>query len=315
MPSREVSCPKHHMRVVVGGATGFIGTALVRALLARGDQVTILSLHPVRAGRLGSEVEVREWHPPAVDDWAGALIGADAAVNLSGTPVIKPWQPWTTSEKAKIRNSRVDSTYALVEALRLADPRPPVFVSQSAIGYYGDRGSDVLTEEAPAGADFLAAVVRDWEAAALPAEDAGVRLVRTRTAVVLGKGGEMPLLELPFKLFLGGTLGRPDQWFSWIHLSDLVSLILFAIDNEEVRGAVNASAPHPVTMTTFCQQLGAALHRPSWVPFYPLLLRLALGQRANMLLASQRVIPERARELGFVFQHPDPGEALSSIYA
>jgi uncharacterized protein len=303
------------MRVVVGGATGFIGTALVGALLARGDDVTILSVHPARARRLRPEVEVREWHPPAVDDWAGALIGAEAVVNLSGTPVIKPWQPWTRPEKAKIRNSRIDSTHALVEGLRLADPRPSVFVSQSAIGYYGNRGSDVLTEEAPPGADFLATVVRDWEAAALPAEEAGVRVVRTRTAVVLGKGGEMPLLELPFKLFLGGTLGRPDQWISWIHLSDLVSLILFAIDDSEARGAINAAAPHPVTMKTFCQQLGAALHRPSWVPLYPLLLRLALGQRAKMLLASQRVVPERARELGFVFQHPDPDEALRSIFA
>jgi uncharacterized protein (TIGR01777 family) len=260
-------------------------------------------------------VEAREWHPPALGDWTGSLIAADAVVNLSGTPVVKPWQPWTTAEKAKIRSSRVDSTKALVEAIGLAQPRPAVFVNQSAIGYYGDRGSDVVTEETSAGDDFLASVVRDWEEAALPVEEAGVRLVRTRTAVVLGRGGEMPLLELPFKLFLGGTFGRSDQWFSWIHLDDLISLILFATDNQQVRGAINASAPHPVTMKTFCSELGAALHRPSWVPFYPLLLRIGLGQRAKVMLASQRVMTERARELGFEFQYPDPGEALRSIYA
>jgi uncharacterized protein (TIGR01777 family) len=304
------------MRVVVGGATGFIGSALVQALLQRGDEVTALATNGERARRqFGSAVEVREWHPPAMDrDWPGAIIGADAVVNLAGTPVIKPLQPWTKAEKAKVRNSRVDSTHALVEAIRAADPRPRVFVNQSAVGYYGESGDTAVTEDHPAGAGFMASVVRDWEAAAQPAEEMGVRLVVMRTAVVLGNGGEMPLLALPFKLFAGGTLGRPGQWFSWIHLEDEVGLILHAIDHDDVRGPINAGAPHPVTMDVFSKELGAALHRPSWVPFYALMFRIGLGQRSEAMLTSLRVLPERARASGYVFKHPDVDEALNSIF-
>lgn len=304
------------MRVVIGGATGFLGSALVRALLQRGDTVTALATNPEAARRqFGSAVEVREWHPPAMGgDWPGSVIGADAVVNLAGRPVVQPLQPWTASEKAKIRNSRVDSTVALVEAIKAADPRPPVFVSQSAIGYYGDGGDAVLTEASPSGSGFMASVVVDWEEAARPIEEFGVRLVTLRSAVVLGQGGEMPLLALPFKLFLGGKLGRTNQWFSWIHLEDEIALILHAIDTEGLQGPVNASAPHPVTMDVFSKELGAAMHRPTWVPFYPLMFRIGLGQRSAILLTSQRVLPERARQSGYVFKHPDVDEALQSIF-
>jgi uncharacterized protein len=303
------------MRVVVGGATGFIGSALVRALLQRGDSVTALAQNAARARtQFGSAVEVREWHPPALADWSGAVIGADAVVNLAGVPVIQPLKPWTASERNRIRSSRVDSTRALVDAMRAADPRPGVFVSQSAIGYYGDAGDHVLTESSGSGSDFMASVVVDWEAAARPVEDAGVRLAITRTAIVLGNGGEVPLLTLPFKLFFGGTLGRKDQWCSWIHLEDEVGLILHAIDHDDLHGPINASAPHPVTMDTFSHELGAALHRPCWFPLYPLLFRLALGKRSQALLTSQRVIPDRAMASGYVFAHPDIDEALHSIF-
>lgn len=303
------------MRVVVGGATGFIGSALVQALLARGDEVTVLATSAERAReRFGSAVEVREWHPPAPGAWSGAVIGADAVVNLAGIPVIKPFQPWTAAEKRAIRGSRVDSTAALVQAMQAADPRPRVFVSQSAIGYYGDHGDALLVEEGAPGDDFMASVVKDWEAAARPIEAAGVRLVMPRTAIVLGKGGEMPLLALPFKLFFGGVLGHKDQWFSWIHLDDEIGLILHAIDNEAVKGPINASAPHPVTMETFSRELGAALHRPCWFPLYPLLFRAGLGQRAQALLTSQRVIPDRATALGYTFTYPHVDQALRAIF-
>lgn len=303
------------MRVVVGGATGFIGSALVRALLARGDEVTVLATSAARAReRFGSAVEVREWHPPASGEWTGAVIGADAVVNLAGTPVIKPFQPWTAEEKHRIRASRVDSTAALVQAIQAAEPRPRVFVSQSAIGYYGDHGDALLIEESAPGGDFMASVVQEWEAAARPVEAAGVRLVLPRTAIVLGKGGEMPLLALPFKLFFGGVLGHKDQWFSWIHLDDEIGLILHAIDNEEAKGPINATAPHPVTMETFSRELGSALHRPCWFPLYPLLFRLGLGQRSQALLTSQRVTPDRATALGYTFKYPNVDEALKAVF-
>jgi uncharacterized protein (TIGR01777 family) len=303
------------MRVVVGGATGFIGTALVRALLQRGDQVTVLARNAASARRtFGSAVEVREWHPPALGEWGGAVIGADAVVNLAGVPVIEPTKPWTASQKALIRSSRVDSTHALVEAIRVADPRPRVFVSQSAIGYYGDGGSALLTESSLPGSDFMASVVIDWERAAQPVDEVGVRLVTLRTAVVLGNGGEVPLLTLPFKLFFGGNLGRAGQWFSWIHLDDEIGLILHAIDSESVSGPLNATAPHPVTMETFSHELGHALHRPCWFPLYPLLFRVALGQRSTALLTSQRVGPEKAVATGYEFKFADVDTALQSLF-
>jgi uncharacterized protein len=303
------------MRVVIGGATGFIGSALVQALLRRGDQVTALSQNAASARRqFGSAVEVREWHPPAQGGWSGAVIGADAVVNLAGVPVIEPLKPWTASQRALIRSSRVDSTRALADAIRAADPRPGVFVSQSAMGYYGDGGSALLTESSPPGSDFLSSVVVDWEAAARGVEEAGVRLVTLRTAVVLGHGGEMPLLTLPFKLFMGGVLGRAGQWISWIHIDDEVGLILHALDNDAVSGPMNASAPHPVTMDTFSHELGLALHRPTWFPLYPLFFRVMLGKRAVVLLASERVAPEKARETGYEFKYADVDTALQSLF-
>lgn len=302
------------MRVIVAGGTGFIGSALVRALHDRGDQVSVLALHPERVGpQFGAGVQGLEWHPPVVGPWADALSGADAVINLAGHRVVQPLNPWTASEKARILSSRVDSTRALVEALRAAQPRPATFINGSAIGCYGSQGNVVLTEESPPGNDFLAGVVKQWEAAARPAEELGVRLVLLRTANVLGDGGLLPQLALPFKLYLGGDLGPPGQWFSWIHLQDEVDLIIHALTHDTVRGPVNATSPNPVTMSEFSHDLGAALHRPVWVPLVPLFLRVALGQRAQAVLSSQRVEPEVALSTGYVYRHPQVEEALRSI--
>lgn len=300
------------MRVVVGGATGFIGSALVRALLERGDQVVVLAINPSRAHReFGGTVEVWQWQPPTIGPWADAVDGADAIVNMAGYPVAEPTKPWTADRRALILKSRIDSTRALVETVQSVKRKPSVFVNQSAIGYYGSRGDRLLTEASPAGDDFLADVVSQWEAAARPVEKFGVRLVILRTGIVLGRGGGLvKQLELPFKLFAGGTMGYPGQWVSWIHLEDEVGVVLCALDNPDMRGIVNAVAPAPVTMQTFSSALGAALGRPSWVPFLWAPMKLLLGRRAEAVLASQRVEPTELVRIGYEFEYRDVEAAL-----
>lgn len=305
------------MKVIVGGGTGFIGSALVRALLMRGDQVAVLarSEGAVRQ-RFGPGVQALEWNPPQPGLWMEAFNEADAVVNLAGYPVVKPQEPWTPAVKAKIRNSRVDSTRAFVQAISQAHHRPDVFLNQSAIGYYGSQRDRILTEESLPGNDFLAGVVQEWEAAARPVEDFGVRLVLMRTGIVLDRGrGALAQFELPFKLFLGGTMGAPDQWVSWIHIDDEVDLMIYALTHDQMRGPVNATAPNPVTMDVFSRELGQSLHRPSWVPMVGVGMKLLLGQRAQALLASQRVLPEAAKAAGYLFRHAQSGAALRAIYA
>lgn len=306
------------MRIVVAGATGYLGRALVRALLERGDRVVALVRNETSAQRmLGHDVEVRSWNPPQPGPWVADLNGADAVVNLAGEP-ISPTSPtqaltkrWTAAEKARIRSSRVDLTRALADAIVAASPRPKVFANQSAIGYYGDVGDTPLTESSPPGSDFLAHLVADWEAAARPVEEAGVRLVLLRTAVVLGPGGgALSMMALPFRFFAGGTVGEPGQWFSWIHLDDEVGLILYALDNDAMRGPINASSPNPVTMEVLSRQIGQALHRPTWVPFMGKALRLGLGEQGQSILASLRVLPEAAQALGYQFRYTDSAEAV-----
>jgi uncharacterized protein (TIGR01777 family) len=240
-----------------------------------------------------------------------AVEGADAVVNLSGVKVVDPFKPWTRRYRDAVLRSRVDSTTALVDAIRRAERRPSVMVNQSAIGFYGSQGDRVLTEFSPPGSDFLADVVQAWEAAARPAEDLGVRLVLLRTAVVLGRGGGLlPQFRLPFKLFFGGTMGRPDQWFSWIHLDDEVGVFIHALTHQDVSGPVNSAAPNPVTMRDFSRSLGHALKRPTWIPLVWLGMKIFLGRRSEAVLASQRVQPEILISHGYRFKYPEVEAAL-----
>ncbi|MGI8824354.1 MAG: TIGR01777 family oxidoreductase [Chloroflexota bacterium] len=303
------------MKIVISGATGFIGSHLVRALEARGDKVVALTRNVLRASRaLGPGVDVMEWNPSKPGEWVEAVNGAGAVVNLAGETVVSPTKPWTAGEKTRIRASRVDTTRALVAAIAQASAKPPVFVNASAIGYYGSRGDVQLTESSPPGSDFLARLCVDWEAAAKEVEPAGVRLVLVRTGIVLGKdGGVLPMLALPFRFFAGGTMGNPGQWVSWIHIDDEVGLMLSAIDNREMKGPINLTAPNPVTMERFSRDIGRTLERPSWVPAIGLAMKLGLGERGSVLLASQRVLPEVAQQSGYTFRYIDSAVAIRSL--
>jgi uncharacterized protein len=279
------------MKVAITGGSGFIGRAVAERLRASGHSVIAVSLRAA----------------PRPDDFAGC----QAVVHLAGEPVA---QRWTTAARERILNSRIQGTRALVAALR-HEP-PAVLVSASAIGYYGSRGDEILTESSPAGSDFLAQVALGWEREARAAETSGVRVVTPRIGLVLGRGGgALAKMATPFRLGVGGRLGSGKQWMSWIALDDLVSLVEFAVTNTTLRGPVNAVAPHPVTNVDFTRELAAALHRPAIFPVPEFALKLLFGDMSQMLLGSQRVIPEAVLHAGFGFRFTEARDALRQIFA
>jgi uncharacterized protein (TIGR01777 family) len=285
------------MRVAVTGSHGTIGSALVHSLEADGHEV----VRVVRGAPTGAN-ELR---------LGDALDGIDAVVNLAGEPVEKRWTP---DQKRKVLASRVDTTKAIAHAIATATNGPKVLVSGSAIGFYGDTHGDVVDETGPTGDDFLAEVVRQWEAATAEAEAAGVRVVHARTGIVqTAKGGALKRQLLPFKLGLGGKIGDGKFWVSWISLDDEVRALRFALDNESISGPVNLTAPNPVTNADYTKALGAALHRPTVAVIPKAALKVALGgELVDTLLTSQRVIPQRLLDAGFVFHHPDIAEGMKA---
>jgi uncharacterized protein (TIGR01777 family) len=303
-------------RVVITGATGGIGHSLATVLQERGDQVIALSRNAQRGREaLGSGVEVVEWaDPTGSPPPGGALSGADAVVHLLGEPVA---QRWNDESKARIRDSRVLSTRQLVAALRSlpAEERPAVLVSQSATGYYGPSDDRELDEEAPPGSDFLAQVVTEWEGEAEQAESL-LRVARTRTGVVLSPSGGALAQMLPFfRLGIGGPVAGGKQYVPWVHLDDVVAALIFCVDEDRAIGAINLTAPRPVTNAELSHALGRALKRPDVLPVPGFALRGLYGEMAQIVTTGQRVIPRRLEELGFRFQHPELEPALRDVLA
>lgn len=285
------------MKVAVTGASGLIGSALVAHLRARGDEVRTLVR---RAPRQPGEVR---WDPAAGDVDLEGLAGIDAVAHLSGAGVGD--RRWTEDYKRLIRSSRVDSTRTIAQAMAALDPRPRVLVSGSAMGFYGDRGDEELTETSAAGEGFFPDVVTAWEAAADPAREAGIRVAHTRTALVMArKGGAFGRMMPLVRLGLGGPLGSGRQWWSWLTLHDDVRARAFLLDND-VSGPVNLSSPQPLRQRAIASALGRAAHRPAVLPVPAFALRLALGEFANDVLASDRLRPAALTEAGFTFDHPD----------
>jgi len=298
-------------RVAVTGASGFVGRALVETLLERGYGVIALGRRP-EAHAFDRRVEARRFDPGDATPNPGAFDGADAVVHLAGETVAGRW---TAEKKKRIASSRVAGTRALVASLTVLERRPAVLVCASASGYYGARGDEPLAENAAPGDDFLARVCVDWERAASEAEALGVRVAHLRTGIVLGDGGALAKMLAPFRLGLGGPFGGGRQFVPWIHIDDLVSLCLFALDRDEVRGPVNAVAPDYATSARFAQALGAAVRRPAVVPAPAPALRLLLGEFAETLLASQLMLPAVAEDLGFVWGYPHIEQAMFAAVA
>jgi uncharacterized protein (TIGR01777 family) len=300
------------MKVLVTGSTGLVGTALVSVLANAGHTVCRL-VRPASRSTSGLKAGFEVAWNPITGELGGAAVGADAVVNLAGAPIAD--HRWTPERKALLRSSRVDATGALVASLAKMNARPRVLVSASAIGYYGNRGDEILSEQSAPGNDFLAERTRDWEAEAVKAEALGIRVVRARIGIVLAEhGGALPKMMLPFKLGLGGRIGSGRQWMSWVTLEDTVTILKLALEDGAVRGAINVVAPNPVRNAEFASALAATLRRPALFPVPGFLLRLAMGEMADaLLLASQRVLPKALEKLGYKFLQPELGSALRSV--
>lgn len=304
------------MKVAIAGATGFVGSRLVERLHSEGHSVLVLARDSERARRVFPasaypNLEIVAYTPAESGDWQNSIAGCDGVVNLAGVPIAE--ERWTAARQQAILDSRKLTTAKLAEAIANANPKPLVLVSASAIGYYGTSETAEFDETSPAGDDFLAAVCKDWEAAAQPVKNAGTRLAILRLGIVLGKGGALAKMLPPFKLFAGGPIGTGKQWFSWIHRDDVVNLILYALQNPQIEGVLNATAPNPVRMNELCQTLGAVLQRPSWLPVPGFALELLLGDGAKVVLEGQKVLPKRTLASGFQYQYPNLKSALEEI--
>jgi uncharacterized protein (TIGR01777 family) len=302
------------MRVVITGATGFIGRALCKSLYKKEYEIIALSRNFESANKsIGDMAKVVQWDAKSSAGWAGEAEGALAIINLAGENIASG--RWNKARKSRILQSRLDATNAVIETIKQLKNKPKAVIQASAIGYYGPRSDEPLDEDSISGTGFLASVCRDVENAAEQIEELGLRCVVIRTGVVLGRdGGAFVKLVKPFRFYLGGNLGSGRQWLSWIHLQDQVAAIKSLMENEHLKGVFNLTAPQPVTMEKFSRILGKIMHRPVWLNVPAFIARLAFGEMADeMLLSGQKVLPKRLLNTGFDFKYTDVEQALNDI--
>ncbi|NJN62213.1 MAG: TIGR01777 family protein [Coleofasciculaceae cyanobacterium RL_1_1] len=303
------------MKVAIAGATGFVGQRLVQRLRQDNHSLVILTRELAHArSRFPSaeypSLEIVPYTPKQSGDWQAKISGCDAVVNLAGAPIDRRWSPeW----KHEIYESRQLTTRTLVEAIAKADEKPAVLVNASAIGYYGTSETETFDETSASGRDFLASVCEAWEQEASKVKECGTRLAILRLGIVLGNGGAISKMLMPFQMFAGGPIGSGQQWFSWVHIDDVVGLILAALTDDRYTGIYNATAPNPVRMSALCQTLGDVLNRPSWLPVPPFALELLLGEGAQVVLQGQQVLPRKTLETGFSYTYDSVKPALESI--
>jgi uncharacterized protein len=303
------------MKIAITGATGLVGTCLVTQLSQTGHQILVFTRNPNKAQKVFpassfANLEIVQYQPQESGSWQQKISGCDAVINLAGEPIAERWSP---QQKQAIMDSRQLGTRKLVEAIAKAEQKPQVLVSGSAIGYYGTSETTAFDETSGAGNDFLAQVCQNWEAEAQKVTEQVVRLVILRIGIVLANGGALGKMIGPFKMFAGGPIGSGKQWFSWIHRDDLVNLICQAVEQPEMSGVYNATAPNPVRMGKLCQTLGEVLNRPSWLPVPDFVLEVLLGDGAIVVLEGQQVLPKQTQQTGFTYQYPELKPALADI--
>ncbi len=300
------------MRTIITGGTGLIGSALAADLAASGEEVILLSRDPSRTRSLPSGVRAERWDGHSAAGWGALADGARAIVNLAGESIAGG--RWTAARKQRILESRVNAGRAVVEAVQAAATKPQVVVQASAVGFYGPRGTERVTESSDPGSDFMSLVCQQWEQSTATLDTLGVRRTVIRTGIVLSrKGGALPKLLLPFRFFAGGPLGNGRQGFPWIHIADQVAAMRFLIENPAARGPFNLSAPSPLPNREFSQALGRAMGRPSVMPAPAFMLRLALGEMATVLLDGQLAVPDRLLAESYRFRFVDAETALRDL--
>lgn len=299
------------MRIIITGGTGLIGRALAADLAKDSHDVIVLSRNPQRVAHLPAGARVERWDGRTAEGWEPLADGADAIVNLAGEDIAKRW---TKTRKQRVLESRLNAGAAVTQAVRAARRRPKVVVQASAVGYYGPRRDEEVTEETPPGDDFLAKVAMQWEASTAPVREMGARLAVARIGIVLSNhGGALPILALPFRFFVGGRMGSGRQWWPWVHMADTVGALRFLIEDPRANGPVNVTAPHPVRNAEFVRALGRALRRPALLPAPAFALRLLLGERATVVVDGQRAVPRRLTALGYAYRFTEVGPALHNL--
>lgn len=300
------------MRVIITGGSGLLGRALAENLAADGNEVVVLSRRPQSVRGLPAGVRAEQWDGRTAAGWGALASGAGAIVNLAGENLSSG--RWTAARKQRIVQSRVNAGRAVLEAVQAAAVKPAVVIQASGIGHYGPHGDEVLTEQSPAGDDFAARITLDWEAATAPLDALGVRRAVVRMGPSLTPhGGALPLMMLPFRMFMGGPLGSGKQWLSWIHIADTIAALRFLMDHESARGIFNVCSPQPVTNAEFGRVLGRVMRRPYWLPAPAFAMRLALGEMASTVLEGQRAAPAHLQELGFAFRFAALEPALRDL--
>ena len=304
------------MKVAITGATGFVGSRLVERLQKQGMKILVLTRNIDHAQRLFPtsaypNVEITAYTPTVSGSWQDSIATCEGLVNLAGAPISEG--RWTPERKQEILNSRKLTTQKIVEAICSITTKPKVLVNAGAVGFYGTSPNATFDENSPPGSDFLAQVCQDWEAEAQKVTDSGVRLVILRFGIVLGMGGALGKMITPFKLFAGGPIGSGEQWFSWIHIDDMVNLILKCLTTPEMSGVYNATAPNPVRMAELSTTVGEVMNRPSWLPVPSFAIEAMLGDGAVLVLEGQKVLPQRTLASGFRYEYSDLKPALEEI--
>ncbi len=301
------------MKIIITGGTGFIGTYLLKQLSKEPHSIILLTRGESKTTLIDrASVKYVHWDSRTHGDWMNEINGCDVVINLIGKNVFE--QRWNENVKREILNSRIVPTTLLVEAIARAEQKPKLLISASAVGFYGDRNDEVITEESSGGNDFLAGVVNQWEGAAYKAEQFGVRVATPRIGLVLEKtGGMIGKMLLPFQLFAGGPIGSGTQFLPWIHMDDVVRGILYPLQNEQFRGIYNLVSPNPVTMKEFSTMFGKILHRPSWIPVPNFALQLLYGEGGKVILSGQKAMPKKLQSAGYTFSYSDLKTALQHI--